>query len=297
VRDTGAAIIGQTADLAPADRRFYAIRDVTATVESVPLITASILSKKLAAGLQYLVLDVKTGSGAFMARKKDASALAKSLVAVADGADLKTTALITDMDEPLASCAGNAVEVLNAVDYLTGKSRDPRLHEVTIALGAELLVMTKIALNLKEARATLEKTLASGQAAERFRRMVSALGGPHDFLESPERHLPAAPIVRPVRAGKKGRVTAIDSRAIGLAVIELGGGRRVASDRVDHAVGLTSLAGKGAMLEKGDPVAMIHARDEASFGRVAEIVSDAYRIGGTRRAMPAVIERIGPRRK
>ncbi len=292
VREAGAAIIGQTADLAPADKRLYAIRDVTATVESVPLITASILSKKLAAGLDYLVLDVKTGSGAFMAKNKDALILAKSLVRVANGAGLRTSALITDMDEPLASAAGNAVEVRNAVDYLTGSHRDARLHEVTLALGAELLVLSKLAANTKTARAMLEKSVASGAAAERFQRMVAALGGPPDLIDRPEAHLPKAPVVRPVFAKKSGKVQAIDTRGLGLAVIELGGGRRAAGDKIDHAVGLTALAGKGAGISKDRPLAMIHARDEAGFARAAEIVRMAYGVGKAPRKTPAVLQRI-----
>ena len=297
VTETGAAIIGQTADLAPADKRLYGIRDVTATVESVPLITASILSKKLAAGLQYLVLDVKTGSGAFMAKRQDAVTLAKSLVNVANGAGLRTSALITGMDEPLASAAGNAVEVKNAVDYLTGSHRDARLHAVTVALGAELLVLANIAKDAKAARAVLEKTLASGEAAERFQRMVSVLGGPKDFVEKADAHLPKAPIIRPVLAKKAGKIAAIETRALGLAVIELGGGRRVASDRIDHAVGLTGLAGKGKAVAKGEPLAMIHARDAASFERAAAIVQKAYTLGAMPRKTPAIVERIGPARK
>ena len=297
VTETGAAIIGQTADLAPADKRLYGIRDVTATVESVPLITASILSKKLAAGLQYLVLDVKTGSGAFMAKRQDAVTLAKSLVNVANGAGLRTSALITGMDEPLASAAGNAVEVKNAVDYLTGNHRDARLHDVTVSLGAELLMLAKIAKDAKAARAVLEKTLASGEAAERFQRMVSVLGGPKDFVEKADAHLPKAPIIRPVPAKKAGKIAAIETRALGLAVIELGGGRRVASDRIDHAVGLTGLAGKGKAVAKGEPLAMIHARDAASFERAAAIVQKAYTLGAMPRKTPAIVERIGPVRK
>jgi thymidine phosphorylase len=292
VKDAGAAIIGQTADLAPADKRLYGIRDVTATVESVPLITASILSKKLAAGLQMLVLDVKTGSGAFMAKKKDAVTLANSLVKVANGAGLKTSALITDMDEPLASVAGNAVEIRNAVDYLTGAHRDPRLHEVTISLGAELLVLAKIATTAKTARIQLEKTLSTGEAAERFQRMVAGLGGPHDFVGNAEKHLPKAPIIRPVHAAKSGKVESIDTRALGLAVIELGGGRRVAADKIDHAVGLTTLAGKAAAVDKSKPLAIIHARDEASFERAHKIIRAAYVLGKPKRATPCVIERI-----
>jgi thymidine phosphorylase len=296
VKETGAAIIGQTADLAPADKRLYGIRDVTATVESVPLITASILSKKLAAGLQYLLLDVKTGSGAFMPAKKDAVTLAKSLVSVANGAGLKTSALITDMDEPLASAAGNAVEIKNAVDYLIGAHRDARLHEVTLALGAELLVSAKIAKDAKVARAMLETSLATGEAAERFQRMVACLGGPKDFVERLGAYLPKAPIARPVFADRTGKVHAIDTRALGLAVIELGGGRRAAGDKIDHAVGLTALAGKAASIGREAPLAMIHARDEAGFEKAAEAVRKAYDIGMAPRKTSAVMGRIGPSR-
>ena len=291
VADVGCAIIGQTADLAPADKRLYGIRDVTATVESVPLITASILSKKLAAGLEYLVMDVKTGSGAFMAKKKDAQTLAKSLVSVANGAGLKTTALITDMDEPLASAAGNAVEVQNAVDYLTGKQRDVRLHQVTLALGVELLVATKLATKAN-AEKMLQKTLDTGEAAERFQRMVTALGGPGDFVERAAHYLPQAPIVKPVTVTKAGKVAAIATRDLGLAVIELGGGRRVAADKIDHAVGLTALAGKGASLSKGDPLCVLHARDKSSWQRAAAMVQSAYQLGTAKRRGPAIIERI-----
>ncbi len=197
-REAGCAIIGQTADLAPADKRLYGIRDVTATVESIPLITASILSKKLAAGLEHLVLDVKMGSGAFMATMEEARGLAESLVAVANGAGLKTTALITDMDEPLAPCAGNAIEVVHACEFLAGKSSDPRVMEITLALGAELLVSARIEENAQAATSRLKLTLASGAAAERFDRMVTALGGPADFIATHTRHLKPAPIVRPV---------------------------------------------------------------------------------------------------
>ena len=243
VRQAGAAIIGQTADLAPADRRFYAIRDVTATVESIPLITASILSKKLAAGLGALVMDVKTGSGAFMQTDEDARTLASSLVEVANGAGLRTVALITDKNEPLASAAGNVVEVINAVDFLTGRHRDPRLHEVTVALAAELLVLGELAPNIEAARQRVEATFASGEAAETFARMVSALGGPADLIDKPARHLEAAPIVRPAPALANGTVQAIDTRAVGIAVVALGGGRARAADLIDHAVGFTRLAG------------------------------------------------------
>ncbi len=294
VKEVGCAIIGQTADLAPADKRLYAIRDVTGTVESVPLITASILSKKLAAGLEELVLDVKTGTGAFMATAEAARELTESLVSVANGAGLRTSALITDMNEPLASAAGNAVEVANALDYLTGEKRDARLHAVTVALGAELLVLAGLAKNAAEGSVSLEKTLTSGAAAERFAAMTRALRGPKDILEKHKSLLPKAPIIRPVMAEAEGIVSHIDTRALGIAVIELGGGRRVASDRIDHAVGLTGLAGLAAPAGRDHPLGLVHARDEASFARAADMVRKAYRFGKAPAVSSPVLTRIGP---
>jgi thymidine phosphorylase len=279
VKDVGCAIIGQTDDLAPADKRLYAIRDVTATVESLPLITASILSKKLAAGLGALVLDVKMGSGAFMREEADARALAQSLVAVANGAGLRTSALLTDMDEPLANAAGNAVEVAEAIAYLTGARRDPRLHEVTLSLGIETLCLAGTARDAQQARAHLDHALASGEAAERFQRMVARLGGPFDVIENSDAYLPKAPIIRPIFLPTGGMVSAIDTRAVGLAVIELGGGRRRADDKIDPAVGLTQLASEGDDLDDERPLAFIHARDEVSFSRAASILTRAYRLG------------------
>ncbi|HYN47601.1 MAG TPA: thymidine phosphorylase, partial [Candidatus Nanopelagicales bacterium] len=208
VREVGCAVIGQTSDLAPADRRLYAIRDVTATVESIPLITSSILSKKLAAGLAGLVMDVKFGSGAFMGTAEDGRALAESIVAVANGAGCRTTALLTDMNEVLGTTAGNAVEVREAVAYLTGEggpdAREPRQHEVTMALSAELLVIGGIFANVGDARAACERALASGEAAERFARMVTALGGPADLLERPDTYLPLPEVTMPVLPARAG---------------------------------------------------------------------------------------------
>ncbi|HME84745.1 MAG TPA: thymidine phosphorylase [Roseiarcus sp.] len=281
VRQAGCAIIGQTADLAPADRRLYAIRDVTATVESVALITASILSKKLAAGLQGLVMDVKTGSGAFMPTLEASRELAESIATVASGAGLPTVSLITDMNEPLAGAAGNAVEIRNAVDYLTGAKRDPRLHRVTLALGAELLALSGVAKDVEAGRAALERALDSGAAAERFERMVAALGGPKDFLSKAHAVLPRAPVLVDAMPERRGFVAAIDVRSVGLAVVELGGGRARAADTIDPSVGLTGLAPIGAEVGPDAPLARVHARsaDEAEAAarrlRAAYALSDA----------------------
>ncbi len=293
VKEVGCAVIGQTADLAPADKRLYAIRDVTATVESIPLITASILSKKLAAGLGGLVLDVKTGTGAFMQKLEDSRALARSLVEVANGSGLPTSALITDMNEPLATAAGNAVEVLNAIEFLTGAHIDQRLWDVTVALGGELLALGKIAASDGEGRQLIETAFRSGRAAEIFGQMTAALGGPADIMKRPAQYLKAAPVIRDVSAGISGTVSAIDTRAIGLAVVELGGGRMRPSDAIDHTVGFTKLAGLGAKLDPNTPLAIVHAKDDAAAERATEALRAAYTLGDTPPENPTVYERIG----
>jgi thymidine phosphorylase len=295
VRETGCAIIGQTADLAPADRRFYGVRDVTATVESVPLITASILSKKLAAGLQSLVLDVKIGNGAFMEKARDAAALATSLVEVANGSGLRTTALITGMNEPLAAAAGNAVEVTNAVDFLTGRFRDPRLEQVTLALAAEMLVSAGLAASNQQAFRLARAALDDGRAAEIFGRMVAVLGGPKDFVSRSEKYLPRADVEFAVKAERNGFVTGVATRDIGLAVVALGGGRTRPQDKVDHAVGITRLLPVGTEVRAGEPLALVHARNASQAEAAAAAVRAAYSIGEAKPvAAKAVIRRILP---
>jgi thymidine phosphorylase len=272
VRKVGCAVIGQTAEIAPADKRFYGIRDVTGTVESVDLITASILSKKLAAGLDALVLDVKVGSGAFMATADDARALAESLVLVANGAGCRTAALITDMNEPLASAAGNALEVANAAKFLTGAEINPRLWDVTVALGGEALALAGLAESDAEGRGKIAAAFESGRAAEIFGRMTTALGGPADFLERFAEYLPVAAVTRDVFAETEGFVTSIDARAIGLAVVELGGGRRRAEDAIDYAVGFDHLVGIGASVDGDWPLGRVHAAtDEAADAAAARL--------------------------
>ncbi|RWM84377.1 MAG: thymidine phosphorylase [Mesorhizobium sp.] len=296
VLETGCAIIGQTADLAPADRRLYAIRDVTGTVESVPLITASILSKKLAAGLQSLVLDVKVGNGAFMEKSRDATTLANSLVEVANGAGLKTSALVTGMNEPLASAAGNAVEVRNAVDFLTGRFRDRRLEDVTLALAADMLQSAGLVSSNQDGMRRAAETLAGGGAAAVFARMVAALGGPADFVENPEKYLPKAATEFAVKATENGFVTGIATRDIGLAVVGLGGGRIRPDDRIDHAVGITRLLPVGAEVRAGEALALVHARNASDAEVAAAAVRSAYSIGASKPpAEKTVIRRILPR--
>ncbi|MBD8065719.1 thymidine phosphorylase [Devosia sp. PTR5] len=292
VREAGCAIIGQTADLAPADKMLYAIRDVTGTVESVPLITASILSKKLAAGLDALILDVKTGSGAFMPTLEKSRDLAKSLVEVANGAGLRTGALITDMNEPLASAAGNGLEVRNAVAFLTCAHQDQRLRQVTLGLCAELVMMTGKAATLDEADAAVAGALDSGRAAEHFARMVTGLGGPADFLERMDQHLAPAPIVRDVFATGQGTVSAIDTRGVGMTVVALGGGRATPTDRIDHRVGFDRLAGLGTPVDATTPIARIHAADEASAADAEARLRAAYSLGKEVPNNPLIADRI-----
>ncbi|SCZ10449.1 thymidine phosphorylase [Microvirga guangxiensis] len=293
-REVGCAIIGQTADLAPADKRLYAIRDVTATVESIDLITASILSKKLSAGLHGLVMDVKFGSGAFMDNADDARALAESLVLVANGAGLPTSALLTDMDQSLASAAGNAVEMAYAVDYLTGRKREARFHEVTVELSAEMLVLGKLAADIVEARAKIEEAISSGKAAEVFQRMVTALGGPSDFVERHHTHLNAAPIVRPIHAERSGIVQKVATRDVGVAVVALGGGRTRPQDAIDHAVGLTHLAEIGESVDADRPLAIVHARSEEAAKAAERMVRAAYTLGDAKvEPGPMILDRIG----
>lgn len=282
VRAVGCAVIGQTADLAPADKRLYAIRDVTATVESIPLITASILAKKLAAGLDGLAMDVKVGNGAFMAKMRDARELAQSLATVAAGAGLPTTALLTDMDRPLADVAGNALEVAYAVEYLTGERREARMHEIVLALGAEMLVLGRLARTVASGRQKMQRAIDSGEAAERFARMVAALGGPRDILTKPWKRMDRAPVVTPVFPERPGAVTAIDTRAVGLAVVGLGGGRTRPQDPIDPSVGLTRLATIGDEVGADRPLGHVHARNDDAADAAATALRAAYRVGARR---------------
>ena len=261
VREVGCAIIGQTADLAPADRRFYAIRDVTGTVESVPLITASILSKKIAAGLDCLVMDVKVGSGAFMETQDRARELATSIIGTAAKAGLRTHALLTDMNEVLGSTAGNALEIDESVRFLRNEYREPRLDEVVIKLCAEMLLIGGIERDRDAAMGRCDEAVTSGKAAEVFSRMVTALGGPTDFLDNAASHLAQAPVTRPVYG--EGVVTAVNTRAVGNAIIELGGGRREVGQKLDLAVGFSEIAPIGTELSSERPLAVVHAANDA----------------------------------
>ena len=276
VADHGCAIVGATGAIAPADKRLYAIRDVTATVESTDLITASILSKKLAAGLDGLVLDVKIGSGAFMKTQAEAETLARALVDVANGAGCPTAALITDMDQPLAPALGNAVEVAACMEVLSG-NRDaaPRLYDLTVALGAQVLALHGEA----NAEARLKNAISSGQATTHFAGMIAAMGGPPDMAEDWRTHLPAAPVVGDIMALHAGVVTAIDGEALGLAVVALGGGRKVESDSINPAVGLTNMVCLGEKVAQNQPLCMVHAASEDAAQAAAVAVQNAVTIG------------------
>jgi len=281
VEESGCAIVGQTAELAPADRRLYALRDATGTVESIPLIVASILSKKLAEGLDALVMDIKAGSGAFMPSREQSAALGRSIAEVSEGAGLPCAALLTDMDQVLGRSAGNALEVREAIDVLRDGRGEPRLVGVTLELA-------RAALELAGVDADPEIALASGAAAERFARMVAALGGPADLLDAPERHLAEAPVRREVTGGA-GVVTRIDVRALGLVVMELGGGRRSETDDIDPAVGLTGVAGLG---EDAARLAVVHARDEQSAAAAEDAIRAAMQTGDGPVEPPPLTERL-----
>ena len=253
VKEVGCAVIGQTGSLAPADKKIYAVRDVSATVESIPLITASILSKKLAAGLDCLIMDLKFGNGAFMESIDDGRALARSIVSVAGKAGTKTKALLTDMNQVLGTTAGNAVEVKEAVDYLKGINVDPRLHEITLRLAAELLVTAGCFADAGEAR----------------KRLLADLG-PADFVERPEKYLPRAAIVKPVFPLCSGYVESMNTRNIGLSIIGLKGGRTSPEQKLDYATGYTGFCQIGDYVDEQNPLAFVHAESEEDYNFAAD---------------------------
>lgn len=290
VKNVGCAIIGQTANLAPADKRFYATRDITATVDCIPLITASILSKKLAEGLDGLVMDVKTGSGAFMEKFNEAKELAQAIVEVSS---VKTTAIITDMSQVIGSTAGNALEVYESIDYLTLKKQEPILHKLVETLCAEMLVQGNLAENFDQGIKRVNQVLANGQAAEKFAQMVSALGGPSDLLEQPDKYLAKANVIQPIYSQQAGFIAAMDTRMIGMAVVELGGGRRRATDTIDYSVGLSEFCHIGDRVEKDRPLAFIHAQTQAQADAVTESLKNYIHIADKPVSKPqTIIEKI-----
>lgn len=290
----GCVIVGQSSQLAPADRRLYAIRDVTATVESIPLITASILSKKLSEGLDALVMDVKIGNGAIMRTVDDASALAHSIVNVANGAGVNTRALLTDMNQILGTTAGNALEVMETLDYLTGKYREPRLHQVTLELGANMLMLGGLYKDKASAVAALEHSLSSGKAAEIFAKMVSALGGPADLIEKPQQYLATAPVVQDIIAPQTGYLHYTDTVGLGMAVVRLGGGRSHPSQQIDPAVGFSHILAAGQQVQQGEVIAKVHAANsEAAKLATAEFLQAQLIQPQAAEAFPLVHHTIG----
>jgi pyrimidine-nucleoside phosphorylase len=291
VREVGTCMIGQTREIAPADKRIYALRDVTATVESIPLITASILSKKLAEGIDALVLDVKVGRGAFMKDLDRARALARSLVAVARRGGKGVTAFLTDMDHPLGLTIGNALETAEAIDVLHGRA-PADLTEITLVLAAEMLVLGKVARDDAEGRAKAQAAIADGRAAETMRRMISAQHGDPRVVDDLTR-LPRAEVVRAIPAARAGWIVDVDPLALGLAGVEMGAGRTRAEQAVDPAVGIVLRATKGVRVEAGAPLCEVHVRSDAAFDAVARRIAGAFTVGDTQVARgPLILETI-----
>ncbi len=293
VADTGCAIVGATSDIAPADKRLYAVRDVTATVESLDLITASILSKKLAAAPTALVLDVKAGSGAFMKTQTDARNLAQALVETANAAGCKTTAVISDMNQPLAPALGNALEVAEVMRVLTGEASGP-LVELSAALGGVVLADAGLVPDVQDGANQVFDVIRDGRGAERFGRMIAAQGGPVQFVNHWARFLPEPNVIREVPAKSQGYVTAIDGEALGLAVVALGGGRQVESDVIDPAVGLSGIVRLGDQIDPTTPLAVVHAGREDAARRAEQAVRAAIKIGPKPPTVPdLIVERVG----
>jgi pyrimidine-nucleoside phosphorylase len=279
VRELRCALVGQTADIAPADKRLYALRDVTATVESVPLITASILSKKLAEGIDGLVLDVKVGRGAFMKSLREARVLARSLVRVGKLAGKKVTAILTRMDAPLGLTIGNALETREAIEVLHGAG-PADVVECTLVLGAEMLRLGRVARTEAEARRKLETAIRDGSGARTLAAIVRAQGGDARVVDEPDR-LPSAPLRIPVRAPRGGKVAAVDSLELGLAAVALGAGRTRADQRVDPAVGFVLTKKPGDSVQKGDVLLEVHARDATAAAPVVERAAAAFDLRAT----------------
>lgn len=281
VKEVGGAIIGQTPEVAPADRRIYSVRDVTGTTESLELITSSILSKKLAAGLQTLVMDVKTGNGAFLTELEESIDLAKNIVKIGNGAGCNTRAIITAMDQPLASSAGNALEIKASIDYLAGGFSDPknqRLHEVNMALARGVLLATGLAQTEEEAQAKLLKTLSSGKALEVFAKMLTSLGAKPDFIERHETYLPKAQLVEDFYVPVPGYLASIDTKKVGYALVAVGGGRMDVSDKINYAVGFSNFASLGEELNSNRSLVTIHAASQADLDKAKTMLTSAVRV-------------------
>ncbi|XWO13330.1 Thymidine phosphorylase [Candidatus Hepatincola sp. Pdp] len=278
VKKVGCCIIGQTDDLAPADRAIYGVRDVSATVESLPLIATSILSKKLASGINYLVMDIKTGNGAFMNTLEGSKALAHTISAISNQAGVPCKAIITDMNEALGRNIGNSLEVVESIQYLTGKNVDAKVDTVMKALATEMLLITKIANSKTDALTKISKALSSGKAAEIFEKMVHAMGGSSNIISKYNQILPKAPIIKPIYANNAGYIHHINSRALGFALVQLGGGRRQATDKLDYAVGIANVIKVGEVVNKEKPIAFIHANTPLQVEEMAKVLNNAITV-------------------
>jgi pyrimidine-nucleoside phosphorylase len=285
VRDIGIAIVGQTADLVPADKKLYALRDVTATVDNVSLIAASIMSKKLAAGADAIVLDVKVGDGAFMKTLEDAEVLGEAMLALGQRAGRDVVCLLTDMDQPLGAAVGNALEIREAVATLRGEG-PPDFHELVIDAVAHLLALSDLGVDLGEGRRRAETAVQDGSALAAYERWIRAQGG-----DPAEAALPTAPVVREVRAPRSGYVAGLAALPVGIAALRLGAGRRTKDDPIDHAVGVVCRRKRGDAVAEGEPLAEIHARDDDTAADAAEAVLAAFELADEPpRARPIVLE-------
>jgi pyrimidine-nucleoside phosphorylase len=290
VERLGCAMLGQTPEIAPADKRLYALRDVTGTVESIPLIAASIMSKKLAEGLNGLVLDVKTGSGAFLPEPARALELARTMIGLGQARGCPTVALLTAMDRPLGRACGNALEVEESIEGLRGEGPDD-LMEVTYALGVEMLLLVGAASNPADARQRLEKSISSGRALEKLAQVIEAQGGNPAVIDDPS-VLPQAAEVEVFRAARDGIVAKIEPRRIGRAILELGGGRRTIEDEIDPSVGFVIPAKPGDRVRAGEPLASVFARDRAGAATGLEALKEAIVIGDEGRLTPLISHRV-----
>ncbi len=288
VRETGLAIVGQTANLVPADKKLYALRDVTATVDNVSLIAASIMSKKIAAGADAIVLDVKVGDGAFMKSLADAQVLAETMLALGQRAGRDVVCVLTDMDQPLGRAVGNALEVREAIATLRGEG-PPDFTELVLDAAAHLLALSDLGIDRAEARRRAELAVADGSATAAYERWIRAQGGDPD-----EAALPKAPIVREVFASRAGWVQRLAALPVGLAALHLGAGRREKDAPIDHAVGVLCRKKRGDAVELGEPLAVVHARNERTADEAAEDVLAAYELGDEPpRARPIVLDTLG----
>ena len=293
VGDVGCAIIGQTNSLAPADKIFYAIRDVTATIESVPLITASILSKKIAAGISGLVMDIKTGNGAFATKKLFATEIAESIVTVSKKLGLKTSALITDMNQPLGSAIGNSVEVIEAVDFLIGNERDKRLNELVLEIAGDMLFNNGISDSIESGKTLAQKKLSEGYSAECFNRMVNELGGPSNFIKTYSNDLSVAGFKKDIKADKAGYIYDVDTLSVGRALTLVGGGRKKRGDKIDHSLGFIVNASVGDWVEKGQSFLTAYLKTEDQFSSINNYIKESYTISLKEpKPLPVIIEKI-----